>query len=99
MKVRLTYHDFESLTKEEVVNQAKAYYGEAVEVEVFPSSNDPWDHVYFAIQQGYTSEQLGLLFDAGALYPEKVAALKAVILEKLKHELNSVIQDNEARVK
>jgi hypothetical protein len=98
MKVRITYHDFTSLTKEEVIRAAKQNYGDGAEVEIFPSSNDPWDAVYFGLQQAITYDQLGLLFDEGALYPQKLEVLKALVLERLEKELNAVITDNEVRV-
>ena len=98
MKVRITYHDFNSLTKEEVISAAKQNYGDGAEVEIFPSSNDPWDIVYFGLQQALTYDQLSILFDSGALYPQKLEALKTEVLERLKSELNTVIKDNEVRV-
>lgn len=98
MKVRITYHDFTSLTKEEVIRAAKQNYGDGAEVEIFPPSNDPWDIVYFGLQQALTYDQLSILFDSGALYPEKLELLKAQVLNRLNSELNSVIKDNEVRV-
>lgn len=98
MKVRITYHDHTSLTKDEVIRQAKELFGEYTEVEIFPSSNDPWDIVYFGLQQALTYDQLGLIFDSGGLYEGKVEELKAEVLDRLKHELNTVIKDNEVRV-
>ncbi len=98
MKVRITYLDHDSLTLEEVISQAKANYGQYAEVEVFPSSNDPWDIIYFGLQKALTYEQLGILFDNPSLYPTKVEELKQQILERLNKELSSVIKDNEIRV-
>lgn len=98
MKVRITYHDHTSLTKDEVIRQAKELFGEYADVEIFPSSNDPWDIVYFGLQQALTYDQLGLIFDSGGLYPQKVEELRSEILDRLKTELNTVIKDNEVRV-
>lgn len=98
MKVRITYHDHTSLTKDEVIRQAKELFGEYTEVEIFPSSNDPWDIVYFGLQQALTYDQLGLIFDSGGLYNQKVEELKINVLDRLKNELNTVIKDNEVRV-
>ena len=98
MKVRITYFDHTSLTKDEVIRQAKELFGEYTEVEVFPSSNDPWDIVYFGLQQAITYDQLGILFDSGSLYPLKLKELKESINKRLQDELNTVIKDNETRV-
>ena len=98
MKVRITYHDHTSLTKDEVIRQAKELFGEYTEVEVFPSSNDPWDIVYFGLQQAITYDQLGILFDSGGLYNDKLKELKETVLSRLVNELNTVIKDNETRV-
>lgn len=98
MKVRITYHDHTSLTKDEVIRQAKELFGEYTEVEIFPSSNDPWDIVYFGLQQALTYDQLGLIFDSGGLYNQKIEELKINVLDRLKNELNTVIKDNEVRV-
>lgn len=98
MKVRITYYDHTSLTKDEVIRQAKQLFGEYTEVEVFPSSNDPWDIVYFGLQQAITYDQLGIIFDSGALYQDKLKELKEVVISRLVNELNTVIKDNETRV-
>lgn len=98
MRVRITYHDHTSLTKDEVIRQAKQLFGESAEIEVFPSSNDPWDIVYFGLQQALTYDQLGLLFDSGPLYASKLAELKQQVLAKVTSELHAVIKDNEVRV-
>lgn len=98
MKVRITYHDHSSLTKDEVISQAKELFGEYTEVEIFPSSNDPWDIVYFGLQQALTYDQLGLLFDSGPLYASRVEELRRKVLDRLTNELNTVIKDNEVRV-
>lgn len=98
MKVRITYHDHTSLTKDEVIRQAKELFGEYTEVEIFPSSNDPWDIVYFGLQQALTYDQLGLIFDSGGLYNQKIEELRTQVLDRLKSELNTVIKDNEVRV-
>lgn len=98
MQVRITYFDHTSLTKEEVIRQAKENYGDGVEVEILPSSDDPWDIIYFGLQQVLTYDQLAILFDSDALYPNKLKELKAVALARLEKELNTVIKDNEIRV-
>ena len=98
MKVTITYHDHASLTKEEVVRNAKQLFGEYAEVHVAPSSDEPIDMIYFAIQQVLTYEQLSLLFDSEHLYPQKIAELKSRVLGTISKELDSVVKDNEVRV-
>ena len=98
MKVRITYYDHTSLTNDEVIRQAKELFGEYTEVEIFPCSNDPWDIVYFGLQQAITYDQLGIIFDSSGLYKEKLKELKETITERLISELNTVIKDNETRV-
>ena len=97
MKVTIQYYDEESLTIEEVISRAKSNYGSFVEVDVQPSSNKPKDIIYFALQQMITHEQLSLLFDNKAVYPTKLAQLKAEVLADVMHELSSVIKDNEIK--
>lgn len=98
MKVTITYYDFDSLTKEEIVQQAVHNYGESVEVKVEPISNDPEDMLHYALQSLVTYDQLALLFDSGPLYKQKLAELKETMLEKVKDELNSIFLDNEEKV-
>ena len=99
MKLIVKLHDVDSFTAVEAVRRAKDVLGEYVDVKAYPSTNDPWDIVYFAIQQIITSEQLNCLFDDGALYPKKMVELKSRILGKLEAELDEVIQDNEHKAK
>lgn len=98
MKITLTYYDTDSLTKEEVIQQAKRNYGEHVQVDIMPTSSDPKDIIYFALQQLVTYEQLSALFDAPHLYENQLIVLRARIRELLDLELESVIKDNEKRV-
>lgn len=80
------------------MQQAKRNYGEHVQVEVTPTSSDPKDIIYFAIQQLVTYEQLSALFDAPHLYENELVVLRARIRELFDLELESVIKDNEKRV-
>jgi len=98
MKVVVKYADIDSLTSEEVVKRNMHLYGPGTEVKVYPSSNDPWELIYFGIQQLITQEQLELLYDSGALYETKVNELRKSMLVKLDEELNQVIMDNEKKV-
>lgn len=98
MKVTITYYDTDSLTKEEVIRQAKHNYGEHVQVEVMPSSDNPKELIYFAIQQLATYEQLSVLFDAPHRYDSEVEKLRARLKEILNYELEAVIKDNEKKV-
>jgi|WetSurMetagenome_2_1015567.scaffolds.fasta_scaffold49842_2 hypothetical protein len=98
MKVTISYYDDTSLTKEEIVSQAKYNYGESVEVKVEPISNDPWDMLHFALQSLITYDQLSILFDSGPLYKEKLVELKLALLDKVENELTNVVLDNEEKV-
>lgn len=98
MKVQLTYYDHSAITREEVVRQARDTYGEFCDIAISPDSDDPWDIVYFGLQQAITHDQLSLLFDSGGLYETKVAEFKAKLLARLESELCEVIRDNEVRV-
>ena len=98
MKLVAKYHDLDSFTSEEAIRRAKDILGDFIEVKAYPSTTDPWDNIYFAIQQIITAEQLNILFDEGPLYPEKLKEFKAKILTKLEAELDEVIKDNEQKV-
>ena len=98
MKVIITYYDSDTLTKEEVIRQAKDTYGEHTQVEVMPTSDDPKDLLYFAMQQMSTYEQLSALFDAPHLYQKTMNELRARMLNICTEELEAVIKDNEKRV-
>jgi hypothetical protein len=98
MKVVIKYADIESLTSDEVVRRNLHLYGPGTEGKVYPSSNDPWDLIYFGIQQLITQEQLELLYDSGALYDSKLNELRKEMHRKLGEELCQVIMDNEKKV-
>lgn len=98
MKVNISYHDDSSFTAEEVVKLAQHNYGKNVKVEVAPSSLNPHDLIYFALQQIITYKQLSMLYDDKFLYQRDIKALRADALLKLEEILDSVIIDNESRV-
>lgn len=98
MKLVAKFHDLDSFTSEEAIRRAKDILGDYIEVKAYPSTTDPWDNIYFAIQQIITSEQLDLIFDEGPLYTDKIKEFKAKILSKLEAELDEVINDNELKV-
>jgi hypothetical protein len=93
------FHDVDSFTSAEAIRRAKDVLGEFTDIKAYPSTNDPWDGVYFSLQQIITDEQLNILFDSGALYPSKLKELRASILGRLEKELDEVIQDNEHKAK
>ena len=95
MLIKAAFHDLDSFTSHEAIRRAQDLLGEFTEVKAFPSSTDPWDNIYFAIQEVITTDQLDLIFDEGPLYPEKVKELRALVLSKLESELDEVIKDNE----
>jgi hypothetical protein len=98
MKLVAKFHDLDSFTSEEAVRRAKDLLGDFIEIKVYPSTSDPWDNIYFAIQQIITVDQLNLLFDEGPLYKSKIKELRAKILSKLEAELDEVITDNQNKV-
>lgn len=98
MQVIITYFDTTSLTKEEIVKQAKENYGHTATVEIRPVSNEPWDVLNFALQNLVTYDQISLLFDSGHEYQTKIKELKQSLLDKIGKELETVILDNEDKV-
>lgn len=98
MKVKITYHDNESFTVEEVVKQATHNYGKLAQVEVMPESTMAYDHIYFGLQQLITHEQLSMLFDKGASYQQDLKKLREQVLYKVTEIIDQVIVDNEDRV-
>ncbi len=98
MKVTITYHDNDSLTKEEVVRQATQNYGRQAHVEVLPESSAAHDLIYFGIQSIITHEQLSMLYDRGSNYQQDIGRLRKDILTKLSELVDQVIIDNEVRV-
>lgn len=95
MKIVAKFHDVESFTSDEAIRRAKDVLGEFSEVKAYPSTTDPLDTIYFAIQQLITEEQLNLIFDEGALYSQKIKELRSRIMGILTKELDEVIADNE----
>lgn len=98
MKVKITYHDTESFTVEEVVKQAVHNYGKQAVVEVMPESTMAYDHIYFGLQQLVTHEQLSLLFDKGSSYQHDIKKLREHVLYKVTEIIDQVIVDNESKV-
>jgi hypothetical protein len=99
MKLIAKFHDVDSFTSAEAVRRAKDVLGEFTDIKAYPSTTDPWDGIYFSLQQIITDEQLNYLFDSGALYPTKIKELRSRILGRLEEELDEVIQDNEHKAK
>lgn len=98
MKVKITYHDNESFTMEEVVKQAVHNYGKAAEIEVMPESTMAYDYIYFGLQQLITHEQLSLLYDRGGAYQHDIKKLREQVLYKVTEIVDQVIIDNESKV-
>jgi hypothetical protein len=98
MKVKITYHDTDALTVEEVVAQATHNYGKMAQVEVMPESTMAYDHIYFGLQQLVTHEQLSLLFDNSASYQQDIKRLREQVLYKVTEILDQLLVDNEDRV-
>ena len=99
MKLIAKFHDVDSFTSAEAIRRAKDVLGEFTDIKAYPSTNNPWDGIYFSIQQLITDTQLNFLFDSGALYPAKIKELRSNILARLEQELDEVIQDNEHKAK
>lgn len=99
MQVTITYNDNQSFTKEEVVRQAMVNYGKHIKVDVNPESTNAHDFLYFGIQQIITHEQISLIFDSGPSYQKDLKKLRAETLYKIEEILDSVIVDNEAKIR
>lgn len=99
MLIKANFHDTDSFTSTEAIRRAKDVLGEYTDIRAYPSTTDPWDGIYFSLQQIITDEQLNFLFDSGALYPTKIKELRSKILGRLTEELDEVIQDNEHKAK
>ena len=80
MKLIAKFHDVDSFTATEAIRRAKDLLGNYTDIRAYPSTNDPWDIVYFALQQIVTGEQLNMLFDDGALSPVKLKFWRTQIL-------------------
>lgn len=98
MKIRLTYHDTEAFTIEEIVKNAEHNYGKSVRVDVTPESNKPHDLIYFGLQQIITHQQLSLLYDDKLGYQASLQKLRNETLYKLQEILDQVIIDNESKI-
>lgn len=96
MKVKIEYHDNESLTVEEIVKFATTNYGKAARVEITPESTLAYDHIYFGLQQLLTHEQLGLIYDTNS-YQQDIKKLRFDIIYKVTEIIDQVIIDNEAK--
>lgn len=97
MKVKIEFHDGESLTMEEIVRQAVHNYGKNARIEITPDSTLAYDHIYFGLQQLVTHEQLGLIYDTNS-YQQDIKKLRSDVLYKITEILDQVITDNEAKV-
>lgn len=98
MQVKITYHDTDALTVEEVVRQAVHNYGKAAQIEIMPESTKPYDLIYFGLQQLITHQQLSLLFDDKLGYQASIQKLRNETLVKVEELLSQVIIDNESKV-
>jgi hypothetical protein len=98
MKVKIIYHDNESLTVEEIVSFAVKNYGKAAQIEITPESTLAYDHIYFGLQQLITHEQLSLLFERDAGYQQDIKKLREEVLYKVTEIIDQVIIDNESKV-
>ena len=98
MKVKIEYHDNDSLTVEEVVQQAVRNYGKNARIEVMPESTIAYDMIYFGLQQLITHEQLSILFERDGNYQEELKKLRSNVLYKVEEIVTQVIIDNESKV-
>lgn len=98
MKVKISYIDTDSLAPEDIIANAKAIYGSSAVVEVAPDDNDPYAHLYFAVQKLITHNQVDSFFDDGVLYPEKLNRLEDNVRELLEEALERVVSDNEEKI-
>jgi hypothetical protein len=98
MQVTIKYFDNESLTVEEVVQQAVHNYGKNVKVDVMPESTIAYDLIYFGLQQLITHEQLSLLFSKNEAYQFELQKLRSDVTFKVQEIIDQVIIDNESKV-
>ncbi len=98
MQVTLKYYDNDSLTVEEVVQQAQNNYGKNVKVEIMPDSTIAYDLIYFGLQQLITHEQLSLFYSNSDSYQSDVQKLRSEVLYKVQEIIDQVIMDNESKV-
>lgn len=98
MQVNIKYYDNDSLTVEEIVQQAHTNYGKNVKVEIMPDSFMAYDFIYFGIQQLITHEQLSLFYSNNDAYRIDLQKLRSEILYKIQEILDQVIIDNESKV-
>lgn len=99
MKIVAKFHDVDSFTSTEAIRRAKDLLGDYTDIKAYPSTTDPWDGIYFSLQEIITDEQLNYLFDEGPLYSKKLKELRSRILGRLEQELDEVIKDNETKAK
>lgn len=98
MEVTIKYHDSDSLTAEEVVQQAIHTYGPKTIVEVRADSLAPHDQIHFALQQIVTYRQLDAFYNNREIYQAKIAALRKEVLLEFAELLDSVIIENESKL-
>lgn len=98
MKVKIEYHDNESLTVEEIVAQAQRNYGKAARVEVMPDSAIAYDLIYHGISMLTTHAQVGILHDDKLNYQSEVQKLRNNVLFKITEILDQVVIDTEQKI-
>lgn len=97
-KIRVTYHDNDALTVEEIVKNNKNIHGKTCEIEVFPESMLPHDLISFALWQMTAATQTAYFFNEKELYPKHIKEMRADIMYKLEEILDDVILENEERL-
>jgi RNA:NAD 2'-phosphotransferase (TPT1/KptA family) len=96
--VRLEFIDDHSISPEEVVESARALYGDSISVKISADSDDSFNLLYHAIQQHITMRQVHSYFDDGILYDSKVKQLAAEVQKLTEEAFNQVVMDNEDKL-
>lgn len=98
MKVEIEYQDLDALAPEEIVARAKRLFGKTTRVRVSPDSSEPYNLMYFAIQQLVTSDQVTSYIDDGVMYKTNLEKIKNEAREQFENILEHVVSDNEIRL-
>ena len=96
MKVRVTYIDNDSFSKEEATEQAKHIFGSNVEVETLPNNSGATAFIAHGIRTLISMRQLNEYFDGA--YQERKPIIRQEALAILEDILDSVLEANEAKL-
>lgn len=98
MQVIISYTDEDSLTPEEVVASVQKLHGKGAVVSVGPDNSDPFNLIYYAIQQLIAPRLINSFFDDGPIYSVKLKELREEALTLAENAVNQVITDTESKI-